>query len=168
MQRKLKMIICLLGLIAYPNIHAEPEVLADYGGRETGLKSPQEQIRELANRMPVPQAPAENGLLQRFPIESDLSVGVIENRQHDKPVSRPFFIVGYDEHSARWLGTNLNYLQEINALGLVTNVRSASELARLQQYAGTIELQAMPVESIAEQFDVDSYPVLITTEEITQ
>ncbi len=122
----------------------------------------------MANRMPVPQAPAENGLLQRFPIESDLSVGVIETRQHDKPVSRPFFILGYDEHSAQWLETNLNHLQEINALGLVTNVRSAAELARLQQYAGTIELQAIPVESIAEQFDVDSYPVLITTEEITQ
>lgn len=168
MQRKLKMIACLLGLMACPIVHAEPEVLADYGGRETGLKSPQEQIRELADRMPVPQAQAENGLLQRFPIESDLSVGVIETRRHDKPVSRPFFILGYDEHSAQWLETNLDHLQEINALGLVTNVRSAAELARFQQFAGTIELHAMPVESIAEQFDVDSYPVLITAEEITQ
>lgn len=149
-------------------VSAEPVVIADLGGRETGLKSPQEQLLAVAKNMPPPLAPTRPSLRGRYPIESSLSVGIIDNYAHNKPVSRPFFIVGFDEQSAQWLDANKHYLLEIDALGFVTNVRSEAQLEKLQSYAGDLVLNALPVDAIADQFDLSFYPVLITHEEIIQ
>jgi integrating conjugative element protein (TIGR03765 family) len=145
-----------------------PEVIADLGGRATGLKSPQEQLREAVKTVAVPQAMRKPTTDARFPIWSSLRVGVIESYRHDRPVARPFFIVGADRQSAQWLATNSAYLHEINALGFVTNVRSQADVDTLQTYAGDIRLSALPVDAIAEQFLLTVYPVLVTQEEVIQ
>lgn len=161
-------IVLLNALLLGAHTNAAPEIIADLGGRATGIKSPQEQLREAAKTVAVPQAVRKSITDIRFPIWSSLRVGLIESYGHDLPVARPFFIVGADNQSAKWLSTNSAYLKEINALGFVTNVRSQAEVDVLQDYASDIRLSAIPVDAIAEQFSLAAYPVLVTQEEVMQ
>lgn len=158
----------LLGLMMAPLAIAEPEVIADFGGKETGLASPSERLRIIASRQSIPTSLARQPMKERFPVESDMRVGVIDAHTHDKSVNRPFFIIGYDQHSAEWLETNRSHLIEINARGLVTNVQSEQQMKTLRAYGGDLSLDAMPVESIAAVFGLAFYPVLVTKEEVTQ
>lgn len=158
----------LLGLMIAPMVMAEPEVIADFGGGETGLVSPSERLRTIASKNSIPAAIVRQPILERFPVESDMRVGVIDAHVHNKPVNRPFFIVGYDQHSAEWLEANRTYLIEINARGLVTNVQSDQQMRILREYGGDLSLDAIPVESIAAVFGLEFYPVLVTKEEVTQ
>lgn len=148
--------------------HAEPEVIADFGGRETGIKSPQEQLREAAQHTRMPIANTKPTMAGRFPVVSSLRVGVLDNHPHTQPVTRPFFIVGFDKQSAQWLAANHAHLKEINALGFVTNVNSPAQLEKLRRYAGDLTLNAIPVDDIADRFQLTRYPVLVTQENIIQ
>jgi integrating conjugative element protein (TIGR03765 family) len=164
----IRRIVLLTALLLSAQANAAPEIIADLGGRATGIKSPQAQLREAAKKVAVPQAVRKSTTDVRFPIWSSLRVGLIESYGHDLPVSRPFFIVGADRQSAQWLSTNSAYLKQINALGFVTNVRSQAEVDALQAYASDIRLSAIPVDAIAEQFSLAAYPVLVTQEEVMQ
>jgi integrating conjugative element protein (TIGR03765 family) len=155
-------------LLIAPAVFAEPEVIADFGGTKTGFVSPSERLREMANKQIPPAAIARQPVANRLPMESDMRVGIIESYVHDKPVGRPFFIVGYDQQSAEWLEANRDYLIDINARGLVTNVKSTQQMNVLREYGGTLPLDAIPVDSIAKVFDLEFYPVLVTNEEVTQ
>lgn len=156
-----------LMLVSLPVV-SQPEVIADFGGRETGLKLPHEQLRDAAVSTPIPKAITKPTLASRFPIASSLRVGVINNREHSFPVLRPFFIVGADNQSTRWLSANRMHLAGIHALGFVTNVKSQADVETLQEYAEDLTLHALPIDEIAERFDLTRYPVLITQKEILQ
>ncbi len=156
-----------LMLVSLPVV-AQPEVIADFGGREIGLKLPHEQLKEVAASTPIPKLIVKPSLANRFPITSSLQVGVINNREHSVPVSRPFFIVGADNQSTRWLSANRMHLAGIHALGFVTNVKSQADVETLQAYAEDLTLHALPIDEIAERFDLTRYPVLITQKEILQ
>lgn len=158
----------LFSLLIAPMVLAEPEVIADLGGKTTGLVSPSERLRAIASKQSVPASLARQPMADRFPVESDMRVGVIDTHGHDKPVNRPFFIIGYDQHSAEWLEANRNYLIDINARGLVTNVKSEQQMKTLRAYGGDLPLDAIPIESIAAVFGLEFYPVLVTKEEVTQ
>lgn len=163
---KMYLLIAVVGMSQI--VQAQPEVIADFGGRETGLKSPRQHLLEAAakTRLPSPDSPVQSAGV--FPVQSALRVGIIENHHHDLPVTRPFFIVGADEQSRQWLATNKAHLKTINAIGFVTNVASQDVLEKLQHSVGDLELYALPVDSIADQFSLKSYPVLITQSEILQ
>lgn len=148
--------------------HAEPDVIADFGGRETGIKSPQEQLREAAQRTQMPTASNTPTMAGRFPVVSSLRVGVLDAHSHTLSVARPFFIVGFDQQSAQWLAANHVHLKNINALGFVTNVNSPAQLEKLRRYAGDLTLNAIPVDDIAGRFQITRYPVLVTQESIIQ
>lgn len=158
----------LFSLLIVPMALAEPEVIADLGGKNTGLVSPSERLRAIASKQSFPASLAHQPMVDRFPVESDMRVGVIDTHGHDKPVNRPFFIIGYDQDSAEWLEENRNYLIEINARGLVTNVKSEQQMKTLRAYGGDLPLDAIPIESIAAVFGLEFYPVLVTKEEVTQ
>ena len=162
-----KMMSALIVVIA-AQAGAEPIVIKDLGGRETGLKSSKELLGAAVKNTPVPTGSLYPGLSARYPIESSLEVGIIEPYAHGKNVTRPFFIVGFDQHSARWLAQNADHLKTINAQGFVTNIQSQMQLEKLRSYASELQLNALPVDDIAQQFDLIFYPVLITQEEITQ
>lgn len=157
-----------MGLLIAPMAIAEPEVIADFGGKETGLVSPSERLRTIASKQSNTASIVRQPMQDRFPVESDMRVGVIDDHVHNKPVNRPFFIVGYDQQSAEWLEANRTYLIEINARGLVTNVQSEQQMKILREYGGELPLDAIPVESIAAVFGLEFYPVLVTKEEVTQ
>jgi integrating conjugative element protein (TIGR03765 family) len=164
----MKKIMLLAAIWVAVFAQAEPEVVADLGGRETGIRSPQEQLQEVANRTRIPSAITMPSMAERFPIVSGLRVGVQDVRSHSLMVTRPFFIVGFDKQSAQWLSANHAHLKEIHALGFVTNVNSPAQLDKLRTYAGDLTLNAIPVDELAERYQLTRYPVLVTQEKIIQ
>ena len=152
--------------LSFPT-HAQPKVIADFGGRETGIQT-HESFYEAHGRELLPKAPAIPPQLQRFPLESELMPGPVETRKHNQKVLRPFFIIGYDRISLDWLIANADYFAEIKATGMVTNVDSNESMMRIKKLVPKIKIDAVPVELIAETFQLNNYPVLIDRTEIKQ
>lgn len=148
-------------------IHAAPEVIADFGGRPTGMTTPAEYLESQGMNV-MPQAPAIPPALDRFPMESSLEVGVVETRGHHQSVLMPFFIMGADQASIEWLLANASVLQAMKATGMVTNIDSWKTLQRIRELVPDLMLESIPLDTVIPLFGLTHYPVLITREEITQ
>ncbi|MGF7244008.1 integrating conjugative element protein (TIGR03765 family) [Pseudomonas oryzihabitans] len=81
---------------------------------------------------PVPQP----SLAQGFPVRSPrLTPGTVQGRALNAPGLEPFFLVGDDELSRRWLASRGETLQRLGAAGLAVNVASAQRLAAIRSWA---------------------------------
>jgi integrating conjugative element protein (TIGR03765 family) len=141
---------------------AEPIVIRDYGGRDSGVatQAPNNKVR-----------PPAFGDEQRYPIHSKLRAGYLSQPQKlREPVkgAQPFFIVSNDGFSRDWLVKNKAYLLKIGAQGLATNLDNKIEFTQLKNLAKPLPLVAVPVDEIANILSVSVYPVLITGEEIAK
>jgi integrating conjugative element protein (TIGR03765 family) len=153
-------------------VSAQPTVIADFGGRDSGYKNPSVLMQAAAKRLPPAALTAPNNVsinhAQRFPMRSSMQVGLVNNQRHQHPLTTPLFIASNDPVSLHWVDTNRAYLRSINAMGIVTNVDSALELDAMKRRFAELQLVAMPVTSIAQAFSLHHYPVLITAQEIRQ
>ena len=77
-------------------------------------------------------------------------------------LSQPFFLLGTDPLSQRWLAQNRARLLELHAMGLVVEAAGAADYARLQALAGALPLAPVVGTDIAQALGVDHYPVLVT------
>lgn len=155
-------------LVYSSSVFAQPEVIADFGGRVTDFpKKNQIKQKLLANR-----SLSENIVLPKasshFPIRSDLTVGVVESVKHSYQVITPMFIVGVDSLSIEWLVTNKAHLKAIGAKGIVTNVPSQEAMDFIKARAPELTLNALPIDDIASLYGISHYPVLIDKEDIKQ
>lgn len=105
-----------------------------------------------------------------LPVESDrLSPGKITNRKLDMPDgTTPFFIIGADKLSARWLKQRGQRLHEIHAVGLVVNVQSADQLKQLRTAGNGLVMRPVAGDDIAKRLHLSHYPVLVTPEGVQQ
>lgn len=155
-------------LVYSSSAFAQPEVIADFGGRATEFpKKNQIKQKLLANR-----SLAENIIPPKasshFPIRSDLTVGVVEPVKHSYQIVTPMFIVGVDSLSIEWLVTNKAHLKAIGARGIVTNVPSQEAMDFIKARAPELTLSAVPIDDIANLYGISHYPVLIDREDIKQ
>ena len=106
------------------------------------------------------------GFSDMLPVKSSfLTVGrVATHKLNLSPGMTPFFIVGADEVSRRWLEKNVGFLRSINAVGLVTQVNTIHELSALASVAQGIELRPVSADDVAKQVGVRHYPVLIKSD----
>lgn len=81
---------------------------------------------------------------------------------------RPIFLLGADNLSLRWLRQHHARLKELGAVGLVVAASGKAEYARLLEAANGLPLAAGSGETLAEQFGLEHYPVLIGPEWIEQ
>lgn len=158
------LIPALASLIISISAAAEPIVLGDFGGRPTGVPT-LETIRQAGGSVDVQAIPRA---FNHFPVTTRLTVGVVERRPHEREVTQPIFIVGVDSQSRQWLEANKEALRERGALGLVTAVSNEREVQALQELAPSLRLVAVPVDEIADAFDLQHYPVLIDRKEVVQ
>jgi integrating conjugative element protein (TIGR03765 family) len=154
-------------IVATGNALAAPEVIADFGGRPTGMTTPAEYLESQGMNV-IPEAPAIPPALDRFPMESSMVLGPVEPRKHNQSVLMPFFIMGADQPSIEWLLANAGVLQEMSATGMVTNIDSWKTLQRIRELVPGLTLESIPLDSMIPLFGLTHYPVLITQEEITQ
>lgn len=160
-------VVGLVGLLCVAQQSlAEPVVIADYGGRASGVpnKSMLSSLEKPIQRPPV-------GILKNYPVRSSLRPGYLNEAiplETPQPKAKPFFIVSNDEFSRDWIDKNKEYLLEIHAQGLATNINNEAELNDLKQWAAPLAVMAIPVDEIAEVLNIQVYPVLVTGKEIAQ
>ncbi|MDT3722638.1 integrating conjugative element protein [Pseudomonas oryzihabitans] len=125
------------------------------------------------NPEPVPtqrQAPVpQPSMAQGFPVRSQrLTPGTVQGRALNAPGLQPFFLVGDDELSRRWLASRGKTLQRLGAVGLAVNVTSAERLAVIRSWTGGLAVSPVVGDDLAARLGLAHYPVLITPTALEQ
>lgn len=160
------LVVCFSSAVA-----AEPIVIRDYGGRDSGVPDIIGAKLSAQRKAVSPSRPLIFDDTARYPMQSNLRPGYIDQPQRlQKPViaARPFFIIGSDPFSRDWLEKNKAYLNKIGAQGLATNINNREVFEEMELLAAPLSLIALPVDEIAEILQLSVYPVLVTGEEIAQ
>ncbi len=64
-----------------------------------------------------------------LPIRSPgMTPGPVQPRNHDRPFTRPFFLIGSDALSRKWLLQHQNRLKEIGAVGMLVQADTRDDL----------------------------------------
>ena len=74
----------------------------------------------------------------------------------------PFFLVGSDELSLRWLAANAKTLNEIGAVGLLVQADTQEDVRRVAAAARGLSITPGSGSDLARVLGIRHYPVLIT------
>ena len=104
-----------------------------------------------------------------LPIQSPgLTPGPVQARAHDRPFSRPFFLIGSDEYSRQWLQDHRARLKEIGAVGMLVHAETLEDLRIIAELADGLSILPASGSDIAQALGISHYPVLITASGIEQ
>jgi integrating conjugative element protein (TIGR03765 family) len=158
--------VMLFVLLISPQVlQAAPQRLADYGQTEETLFANLDPKKVMQNR--VPAANWVRALVQsrHYPVVSNK---LKPSEYHNKvvrvgwPGVGAVFLIGADYYSTAWLQANRQHLRDLNAKGLVVNVKDQLTFQQLQVLAGDIPLTATSGDDLAKYLNLSYYPVLIT------
>lgn len=148
------------------------QVIEDRGGTPAApyYESLNPQLSLDADGMQLPSRPAKRYTeAEMLPVRSpSLSPGKVESRTINAPGLVPVFLIGDDPISRRWLAVRGEILRKLNAVGLVVNVETASELAGLRKAASELQLSPASGEDLANRLHLEHYPVLLTPTSMEQ
>jgi integrating conjugative element protein (TIGR03765 family) len=82
--------------------------------------------------------------------------------------ARPFFLVGSDALSQRWLMTHRAQLKKIGAVGLLIQAETEADLRRMAEIAQGLPMTPGSGTDIAQALGIRHYPLLISSGGITQ
>ncbi|WP_435633453.1 integrating conjugative element protein [Carnimonas bestiolae] len=151
-------------------------VVADHGGRParpffaaisgSGVNTPTQTEPKNQAGHPMPAA-SEADML---PVSSEhLTPGRVSPQRLQLPRGfQPFFIVGNDGLSVRWLEQRGEALREMHAVGLIVNVASTQELEALKHVGGNLEMHPVKGDDLAQRLRISHYPVLISAQGLEQ
>ncbi|EBZ5771681.1 integrating conjugative element protein [Salmonella enterica subsp. enterica serovar Redlands] len=162
----------LMMVLSVPSF-AALTVVADLGGESTAPLF--ESINPVPERS-VPGVPTASSSAQPVPLNEavfpvvshSLHPGTVTPRPLSLPGMTPLFLVGDDPQSLRWLSQRRAELKSLNATGLVVSVSSQARFEALQQQAQGIILLPASGDDLAARLQLDTYPVLITGEGLSQ
>lgn len=164
-----------LGLPVFADTTFPPKkltVVADEGGsstepyfRELGLIGASENIAPITQSKPL--KPIKD--IDMLPVYTEnLKPGKVVFREIKAFGVTPFFLVGDDPLSKRWLAENRAKLFQLRASGMVVNVTTPEALNELKQIVPELLLLPISGEDIAQRLGLTNYPVLITSTYIEQ
>ncbi|EMQ2088631.1 integrating conjugative element protein [Salmonella enterica subsp. enterica] len=146
--------------------HAALTVVADLGGESTALLFDVIAPEPGASGLSAPAIPLEEAI---FPVVSSrLHPGIVTPRPLSMPGMTPLFILGDDPLSRHWLAQQRTTLKSLNATGLVVNVASVENLAKLRREADGLTLLPASGDDLAVRLQLEAYPVLITDTGLSQ
>tara|TARA_B110000503_G_scaffold143111_1_gene242625 strand:- start:1268 stop:1831 length:564 start_codon:yes stop_codon:yes gene_type:complete len=82
--------------------------------------------------------------------------------------ARPFFLVGSDALSQRWLIARRGELLRLGAVGMLIQAETEADVRRISALAQSLSITLGSATDIAKALGVDRYPVLISTNGIEQ
>ena len=127
----------------------------------TETTPPQRQIRR-------PQLGAAD-LQSLLPIRSPgLTPGPVQPITHDRPFTRPFFLIGADVLSRQWLLEHRERLKAIGAVGMLVQADTLDELRTIAQLAAGLPIMPASASDIAKVLRISNYPILISAHGIEQ
>lgn len=101
-------------------------------------------------------------------VDSEFERGKVkEHKLSNKQMLSPFFIVGKDGSSLRWLTDNKSYLQSIHAIGLVVGFPSYKEIELLEKETH-LPLVPANLKEVSRIIGTKHYPVLVYKNWVTQ
>lgn len=104
-----------------------------------------------------------------LPIRSPgLTPGLVQPKTHDRPFTRPFFLIGSDNLSRQWLLEHRDRLKEIGALGMLVHADTLDDLQAIAELAAGLSVMPASASDIAKALGISHYPVLITPHGIEQ
>ena len=148
-------------------------VIKDYGNtRPSGLPSNREVLNFAKKIQKNPKdLPVFTPYV--FPFRSDnFELGSLGDPiSHDHNNIEPFIIVGADIQSRSWLSRNKQFLMSSRiTYGVVVEADSSEDFKKIYIEADEmgIRLKIMPADVLADLFEINVYPVLVTKKEIMQ
>ncbi len=125
---------------------------------------------------PAPQSQATQrphlgaaDLATLLPIRSPgMTPGPVQLKKHDRPFTRPFFMIGSDNFSRQWLLKHRDRLKEIGAVGMLVHADTRDDLQIIAELAAGLSVMPASGSDIAKALGISHYPVLITPRGIEQ
>jgi integrating conjugative element protein (TIGR03765 family) len=92
----------------------------------------------------------------------------VKSRKHNKPFTRPFFMIGSDSWSRQWLQVHRDSLKEIGAVGMLVQADTLADLRAIAELADDLSILPASGADIAQALGISHYPVLISAQGIEQ
>ncbi|MEJ1296482.1 MAG: integrating conjugative element protein [Candidatus Sedimenticola sp. (ex Thyasira tokunagai)] len=130
-----------------------------------------ESADEIVQQSPAPTTPQLGAADPEawLPILSpSLTPGFVQERSHDRPFARPFFLIGSDARSRQWLKNHRDRLKEIGAVGMLVQADTLEDLRVIAELADGLSILPASGSDIAKALGVSHYPVLISAHGIEQ
>ena len=130
-----------------------------------------ESADEISQKSPVSTTPQLGAADPEawLPIQSPgLTPGLVQARSHDRPFSRPFFLIGSDARSRHWLKDHRDRLKEIGAVGMLVQADTVDDLRAIAKLANGLSILPAAGSDIAQALGISHYPVLISAHGIEQ
>ena len=167
-----RILALVLLLPGFGPARSQLEVIFDNG--RTRSLAPYLEALEPGPAKPPATSPATPSLgaadpASLLPIRSPgLSPGPVQARAHARPQLRPFFMIGADARSRRWLVRHRAHLASIGAVGLLVAADSEQDLRQIAQLARGLAIAPASGSDLARVLGLEHYPVLITASGISQ
>ena len=81
---------------------------------------------------------------------------------------RPFFLIGSDVMSLRWLASHRDVLEDLGAVGMLIQAETENDVRRVAEVAQGLSITLGSGSDLAAALGIDRYPVLITADGIRQ
>ncbi len=168
--------ICLYLVLASMYCGADVEVIFDNGNThslapflEPLLRAKQIRRNNIHQKNNHSKHLGAAELKNLLPIRSKgLTPGDVQTKAQKRPFSRPFFLIGSDIRSQRWLTLHRDVLKSINAVGMLVQADTIEEIQAIVELAKGLPFIPASATDIAEALGINHYPVLITPQGIEQ
>lgn len=97
-----------------------------------------------------------------------LTPGPVPTRSHDRPFTRPLFLIGSDARSRQWLQTHRDRLKAIGAVGMLVQADTPDDLRTIARLADGLSILPASGSDLAKALGISHYPVLISAHGIEQ
>lgn len=81
---------------------------------------------------------------------------------------RPFFLIGSDAMSLRWLASHRDVLEDLGAVGMLIQAETENDVRRVAEVARGLSLTLGSGSDLAAALGIDRYPLLITADGFRQ
>lgn len=149
-------------------VSAEPIVIKDYGrSKPIGWELKNQRTFAVS-----PSDPVQEVLIAQWPLNTYLTFGKFSPRPLPKSmgglIETPIFLIGSDRQSQAWLLKKKPELIAIGAKGILIESPNNKRFLQIKSMAKPLIMNAMSIDDIAVQLNLNHYPVLISTKGITQ
>ncbi len=166
--------VMIVGFLLVPAM-AQAELTIIYDSGNTMPIAPFLEVFESADEIqqqrPVPTKPPLGAANPEawLPIQSPgLTLGSVQTRSHNQPFARPFFLIGSDVRSRKWLKDHRDRLKEIGAVGMLVQADTMDDLRTIAELADGLSILPASASDIAKALGISHYPVLISAHGIEQ
>jgi integrating conjugative element protein (TIGR03765 family) len=97
-----------------------------------------------------------------------MTPGELTHRIIRAPGITPFFLVGDDGRSRRWLSTHAAVLRQLGAVGFIVHVDTIPALAAVRALVPGVTVVPASADDLADRLKISHYPALVTATGIEQ